>query len=803
MDINKLMGALTREEKVALVSGADQWHTVRIPRLDIPAIMVSDGPHGLRKQAGEGDRLGIGQSTRATCFPPAATSANSWDPSLLFAMGEAIGKEALQAGVSVVLGPGINIKRSPLCGRNFEYFSEDPYLTGELATAWVDGIQSLGVGACVKHFAANNQERWRMLNDSLVDERALREIYLAAFEKVVRKAQPWALMPAYNKLNGTYCCENQELLDSILRVEWGFKGATISDWGAVNDPTLSIKAGLDLEMPASYGVSAKQLGEDLASGRLTEQTLNHSVHRVLDLVSNGQAHKGEHPCDFEAHHALARQIATESAVLLKNEEAILPISPQATIAIVGHFAEHPRYQGTGSSLINPTRLDTMLELLDSEDVEYQYAQGYDLEYDEPREDLLAEACSVAAAADVAVILAGLTARYESEGYDRTHLELPPSHQALIQRIAQVNHNVVVVLSAGAPVAMPWLPDVKGVLHTYLGGQGGAGAALDLLFGKVNPSGKLAESYPLRLEDCLATEYFANNRDVTEYRESIFVGYRYYDAARKEVLFPFGYGLSYTTFGYEDLDVSARELTDKDSLTVRCTVRNTGVIAGAEVVQLYVGIDTSHLFRAPKELKAFQKVYLEPGEARTVEFVLDWRTFAYYNVELQDWHVEAGEYSIRVGTSSRDLPLVAAVQIAAGQPEAEIPDYRSVAPAYYQLEDPGLQISEDEFKAIYGREFPRPYTGSERFHSNSTLEDLKSTVLGRLVLIFAKKYLWKMTGVSDESDPLWIMSWKSTLEMPLRSIGPMSGGTIPANLVQGLLAWVNGKRLQALKLWIFP
>jgi beta-glucosidase len=800
MDINRLIGALTREEKVALVSGADQWHTVAIPRLGIPAIMVSDGPHGLRKQVAEGDHLGIGVSVPATCFPPATTSANSWDPSLLFAMGEAIGREAIQEGVSVVLGPGINIKRTPLCGRNFEYFSEDPYLTGELATAWIEGIQSMGIGACVKHFAANNQERWRMLNDSLVDDRAFREIYLAGFEKAVTKGKPWTVMPAYNRLNGAYCCENHELLHSILRTEWGFAGATISDWGAVNDPVLSIKAGLDLEMPASYGVSAEQIKEGLASGRITELVLNKSVKRVLDLVSKGQAEKPEYQCDLEANHALARTIATESAVLLKNDQEILPLSTKETIAIVGQFAEHPRYQGTGSSLINPTKVDTILQLLELEEAEYKYAKGYELKHDEINEDFIAEACQVAAEVDVALVFAGLTARFESEGYDRTHLELPPSHNALIQRIAEVNPNVVVVLSAGAPVTMPWLHEVRGVLHTYLGGQGGAGAVLDLLYGRANPSGKLAESYPLELKDCLATEYFAYDRNQTEYRESVFVGYRYYDAAEKDVLFPFGYGLSYTQFSYGDLDVSSPSFVDTDSISVRCTIKNIGSVAGAEIVQLYVGKETSRLFRAPRELKGFQKIYLKPGEAKAIEFTLNPRSFTYFNVDIRDWHVEAGEYEILVGASSRDLRLAATVQIESTRPEVQVPDYRSSAPAYYRLGNPGLEISREEFQALYGKKFPVPYGGSRRFHNNSTLQDLRATALGRLVLVFAKKYLWKMTGATDERDPLWIMSWSSTLEMPLRSIVAMSGGTIPKNLVEGLLAWANGERLRALRYW---
>lgn len=802
MNINRLVETMTREEKVALVSGYDQWHTVEIPCLGIPSIMVSDGPHGLRKQGAEGDHLGIGISTPSTCFPPAATSANSWDPGLLYAMGQAIGEEALQEGVSVVLGPGVNIKRSPLCGRNFEYFSEDPWLAGELAKGWIEGVQSIGVGACIKHFAANSQERWRMLNDSLVDERALREIYLAAFEHAVREAQPWTLMPAYNKLNGAYCCENQELLESILRTEWGFEGATISDWGAVNDPTLSIKAGLDLEMPASYGVSAQQLEEDLVSGRLTEHALNKAVRRVLELVAKGQAQKREFRYDADAHHGLARKIAAESAVLLKNTDGVLPLSKEQKVCIVGQFAEHPRYQGTGSSQINPSRLDTILGLLEKEKAPYTYAKGYELEHDEINEELIADACTLAAEADVAVIFAGLTARFESEGYDRAHLGLPPSHNELISRVAQVNRNVVVVLSAGAPVTMPWLDQVKGVLHTYLGGQAGASATLDLLYGKVNPSGKLAESYPLRLEDCLSSEYFSYSRDQTEYRESIFVGYRYYDAARKEVLFPFGYGLSYTQFSYGELELSATEQLDSDSLTVRCKVTNTGDVAGAEIVQLYVGRDSSRIYRAPRELKGFKKVYLEPGETQTVEFVLTPRSFAYYNMEIRDWHVEPGEYQISVGASSRDLPLVASIKINAVQQDVEVPDYRSLAPVYYHLDRGDIKISQEDFQTVYGRPFPKSHDALPRFHGNSTLEDLQVTLLGRLVLRFAKRYLWKMTGATDEDDPLWIMTWTSTREMPLRSMVAMSGGTIPPHMVQGLLAWANGERLRALKLWVF-
>lgn len=799
--MDRLIAKLTREEKIALVSGAGQWHTAAIPRLGIPSIQMCDGPHGLRIPAGKGDHLGIGESLPATCFPTAATTANSWDPDLLWAMGKAMGEEALEAGISVVLGPGINVKRSPLCGRNFEYFSEDPHLTGELAAAWIKGLQSVGIGASLKHFAANNQEKWRMLNDSLVDERALREIYLAAFEKAVREAQPWTVMAAYNKVNGTYACENATLLTDILRKEWGFQGAVISDWGAVNDPGLSIKAGLDLEMPASHGVSAAKLRKDLSTGRLTEAELNKAVRRVLDLVFKGEANKRRAECDLEAHHGLAREIAAQSAVLLKNEGGILPLKRGQKIAVLGQFAVQPRYQGAGSSLINPTKLETVVEELNREGIQFEYAPGYSLDSGEVDEELLAEACAQAEASEVVLIFAGLPAQYESEGYDRENLDLPPNHNALIERVSQVNPNVIVILSAGSPTTLPWLEQVRAVLHTYLGGQGGAGAAVDILFGKVNPSGKLAESYPLKLEDCPAQVTFARERSQTKYGESIFVGYRYYDAAQKEVLFPFGFGLSYTTFSYEGMELSAQRIRDTDSLTVRCTIKNVGERGGAEVIQLYVGKRESVLFRAPKELKGFAKVFLEPGEAKTVEFELTGRSFAFYNAQTQCWQVEEGEYEILVGASSRDLPLGAKVYVETSRPELAVPDYRSQAPGYYNLPLAGAEISEADFRAVYGREFPLPVLPGPPFHENSTLEDLQQTRIGRLVLKFAKRYLQQETGLSDEADPTWLMTWRGTLELPLRSIVALSGGRIPEHLVQGLLAWANGRRGKALRIWL--
>lgn len=801
MKINRIVDSLELDEKIALVSGADQWQTTAIPRLNIPSLMVADGPHGLRRQTEDGDHLGIGTSESATCFPPAATSANSWDPDLLFAMGQAIGQEALYQGVAVVLGPGVNIKRSPLCGRNFEYFSEDPCLTGELARAWIQGVQSVGVGTSLKHFAGNNQERWRMLNDSLIDQRALREIYLVAFENAVREAQPWTVMAAYNKLNGLYCCEHPQLLTSILRKEWGFQGAVLSDWGAVNDPVLAIKAGLDLEMPASLGVSAAQVRSDLSTGRLTEPQLNRAVRNVLNLALKEQAqNQADSHFDVAKHHDLARKIAGESAVLLKNAGNILPLNSKQKVVLIGEFVRTPRYQGTGSSQVNPTRLDTVLDQFREQQLEYQFVPGYTLDRDEISEALIAEACSAVEGADVAVIFAGLISQYESEGYDRQHLDLPPAHNELIRRVAEVNPNLVVVLSGGAPVTMPWLDQVQAVLHTYLGGQAGASAVVDLLFGKVNPSGKLAESYPLKLEDHPANEYFAYDRVQTEYRESIFVGYRYYDAAEKEVLFPFGYGLSYTKFSYANLTVSSRSFLDTSPLTVRCTVKNVGKRAGAEIVQLYVGKIASSLFRAPRELRGFQKIWLEPGESKTVQFTVDYRSFAYYNVLIEDWHVEPGQYQISIGSSSRDLLLQATVEVESSQPEVLVPNYRETAPAYYNLTVPSTRLTKQDFLAVYGKELPKKETPGKPFHGNSTLEDLQETRIGRVVAKQVRRQLGKMIAVEDEQNPLWQMAWRMILEMPLRSVVSLSEGRIPHHLVLVLLAWANGQYGLALKCW---
>ncbi len=665
-DINKLISQMTLEEKASLCSGLDFWHTQPIERLDIPAVMVTDGPHGLRKQGGSGDHLGLGDSVPATCFPTAAGLASSWNRELLHQVGEAIGQEAQAEQVAIVLGPGTNIKRSPLCGRNFEYFSEDPYLSSELAASHIQGVQSQDVGTSLKHFAANNQEERRMSVDTIVDERTLREIYLASFEGAVKQGKPWTVMCSYNKLNGTYTGENEYLLTDILRREWGFEGFVVSDWGAVNERVDALKAGLELEMPANGGIGDAKIVAAVKDGKLDEKILDRAVEQLLRFVFNAiELQKPNATFDPNEHHQLARRVAAESMVLLKNDHNLLPLSKKGRVAVIGEFAVQPRYQGSGSSHINPTQLDQALDeirkLVDSES-EVTYAPGYDLDSDDVKDELVQEAVKLAGEADVVILFTGLPDRYESEGYDRTHLELPLNHKQLIKELAAVQPNLVVVLSNGSPVTMPWLDQTSAVLEGYLGGQAGGGAVADLLFGEVNPSGKLPETFPVQLSDNPSFLNFPGEGDRVEYREGIFVGYRYYDTKQLEPLFPFGYGLSYTSFEYSELQVDRTSMTDQDTVNVQVTVRNTGSRRGQEIVQLYVHDPESSVIRPEQELKGFAKVALEPGESKTVSFMLDKRAFAYYHTELRDWHVETGEYELRIGASSRDIRLKQTIEV---------------------------------------------------------------------------------------------------------------------------------------------
>jgi beta-glucosidase len=665
-DIKHIISQMTLEEKAGLCSGLDFWHTKAVERLGIPSIMVTDGPHGLRKQAETADHLGMAGSVPSTCFPAGATLASSWDRSLIEKVGVALGEECQAESVSVLLGPAANIKRSPLCGRNFEYLSEDPYLSSEMAAYHIKGIQSQGIGTSLKHFAVNNQEHRRLSVDAVLDERTLREIYLASFEGAVKKSQPWTVMCAYNRVNGEYCSENEYLLTSILKEEWGHEGFVVSDWGAVNERPAGLKAGLELEMPSSSGLGDKKIVDAVKSGTLSEEVLDKAVERLLKVVFKAVDNKKENAVyDKKEHHRLAREVARECMVLLKNEDNVLPLKKSGKIAVIGGFVNTPRYQGGGSSHINPTEVDNVLDeirKLADENAEIVFAEGFDLNSDNSDEKLVAEAKEAAVNCEVAVIFAGLPDRYESEGYDRKHMSIPENQIKLIEAVAEVQKNVVVVLSNGSPVEMPWLGKVKGVLEGYLGGQAGGGAIADLLFGAANPSGKLAETFPIKLSDNPSYLNFPGEGDRVEYKEGLFVGYRYYDKKEMNTLFPFGHGLSYTSFEYTEISVDKKEITDMNTVTVAVKVKNTGSLAGKEVVQLYVKDVESSVIRPEKELKGFEKVELQPGEEKTVTFILDKRAFAYYNSEIKDWHVESGEFEILIGSSSKDILLKECIKV---------------------------------------------------------------------------------------------------------------------------------------------
>ena len=663
-DLKKIVSEMTLEEKAGMCSGLDFWHLKEVEHLGIPKVMVSDGPHGLRKQDEKGDHLGINDSIKAVCFPPAVLSACSFDRGLMEEMGKAIGREAQANDVSVVLGPAVNIKRSPLCGRNFEYYSEDPYLAGEIAAAFVKGVQSQHVGTSIKHFAANNQEYRRMSSSSEVDERTLREIYFPAFETAVKKAQPYTFMCSYNQINGTFASENKWLLTDVLRGEWGFKGYVMSDWGAVNDRVKGLEAGLELEMPASGGDNDAMIVKAVKDGALEEKILDQAVERILRIIFEYADHRKPQEFTMEKDHEEAQHIAEESMVRLKNENHILPLKTSEKAAFIGGFARNPRFQGGGSSHINCFKTTNVLDSVPC-DVQVVYAEGFPADRDFYDKALADEAVKAAAEADKAVIFAGLPESFESEGYDRSHMRLPECQNRLITEILKVQPNTVIVLHNGSPVEMPWLGEIKGLLETYLGGQAGGAAAANILYGKINPSGKLAETMPLKLSDNPSYLNFGGGEKV-EYREGIFVGYRYYDTKEMDVAFPFGYGLSYTTFAYSNLKLSMENPTEKDTVMVSADVTNTGKSAGKEVVQLYIRDLTGSAIRPEKELKGFEKVFLEPGETKTVTMELNKRSFAWYNTKLHDWFAASGDYEILVGASSRDIRLTETLHLNSSQ-----------------------------------------------------------------------------------------------------------------------------------------
>jgi len=752
--IKKIISEMTLEEKAGLCSGLDFWHTKSVKRLGIPSIMMADGPHGLRKQSGEIEHLGINASVPATCFPSGATLACSWDRKLIEKVGIALGEECQAEGVSIILGPSANIKRSPLCGRNFEYFSEDPYLSSQMAEYHIKGVQSQGVGTSLKHFAANNQEHRRMSVDTIVDERALREIYLASFEEAVKQAQPWTVMCAYNKVSGEYCSENKYLLTDILKDEWGHKGFVVSDWEAVNERVKGLTAGLELEMPSSGGIGDKKIVKAVESGQLAEEVINKAVERLLTVIFKAENNKKENASyDKDEHHQLAREVAGECVVLLKNEDNILPLKKNGAIALIGGFAKIPRYQGGGSSHINPTKIDNAhdeMVKIAGNSAKITYTQGYPIDSDEIDESLINEAKEAAKNTDVAVVFVGLPERYESEGYDRNHMDIPESHKNLIEAVAEVQKNIVVVLSNGAPIEIPWVDKVKGIVEIYLGGQAVGGAIADILFGITNPCGKLAETFPMKLSHNPSHINFPGKEDKVEYREGLFVGYRYYDAKEIEPLFPFGYGLSYTNFKYTDISVDKNEVKDTDTVTVKVKVKNTGSIAGKEIIQLYVRDVESSVIRPLKELKGFEKVELQPGEEKKVTFILDKRSFAYYNVDLKDWYVESGDFEILIGKSSKEIVLKETVKV---QSTVNL---------------------------------------RKKFHRNSTVGDLMNDPKGKMIIEKMMQQFKQHNGMSFDLSQMENSEMGQAMikYMPLRSLINFSSGVLNDEMLDDLIVRLN-------------
>ena len=770
-----LLKKLTLEEKCALLSGAETFKTRGMPEHGIPQIWLSDGPHGLRKQAGESDHLGLNPSVPATCFPTASAVANSWDAALGEEIGAALGEEAAAQEVSVVLGPGLNMKRNPLCGRSFEYFSEDPYLAGKLAAGYIRGIQSKGVAACPKHFAVNSQETRRMASDSIVDERTLREIYLTGFEIAVKEGHPRSIMSSYNLVNGTYANENKHLLMEILRGEWGFDGAVITDWGGSNDHALGVKNGSTLEMPAPGGDSVRELLAAVESGKITESDIDARLSELLPLVFDTKAALDAAPREFDAaaHHALARRAAAESLVLLKNEGALLPLAAGTKVAVIGDFAKNPRYQGAGSSMVNSTQVDVLLDkLIDSELNVIGYQQGFD-RHGKPDAALQKSACELAAQANTVILCMGLDEIAESEGLDRSNLRLAQNQVDLLQAVAAVNPKIVVVLYSGSVVETPWLDNCQALLYAALGGQAGAGAVADALAGKVNPCGKLAETWPLAYADIPSAVGFATRRKTVEYREGLYIGYRYFTTAEKAVRFPFGYGMSYTTFAYSDMAA--------DEQGVSLTVTNTGSVAGTEIVQLYVAKKSSELFRPAKELKGFARVTLAPGEKQRITIMLDDKAFRFWNVKANRWEIEGGEYELLVGASVEDIRLCEKISVHG---TATVHPYEDVDLDCYYKGDV-LSVSDADFEKLLGHPIPN---GKTKIDRNLTLGELNHarSPLGWLVWLVLT-ILLDASYKRGKPDLNILFQYN----MPLRALAKMTNGAISMGMVDGIVMELQG------------
>lgn len=786
VSLDEVVAGLTLDEKISLVSGKDFWHTVNIDDspVKIPSVMVSDGPHGLRKQQDAADNLGINDSIKAICFPSAAGLASSFDVELMKEVGETLGEECQAENVSTILGPAINIKRSPLCGRNFEYFSEDPVVAGKMSAAYINGVQSKNTGTSLKHFAVNNQEKRRFTVSAEVDERTLREIYLPGFETAVKDAQPWTVMCSYNRVNGEQVSESRKLLTDILRDEWGFKGMVVSDWGAVNNRVKGLEAGLDLEMPGTFGLSAKKIKAAIESGELSEETLDQSCKRVINLAFKWTQNRLECEFDREEHHNRAKETALKTMVLLKNENNILPLDKNKKIAFIGEYAKKPRYQGGGSSHINSYKVtDAYSEA--AKKYSLMYSTGFGVDDKTVDDTLVADAVRVAGDADIAVIFAGLPESIESESFDRSNMKLPECQNLLIEKIAEVQKNIVVVLHNGAPVEMPWIDKVSGVLEAYLAGEAVGEAETEILFGEANPCGKLAETFPVKLSDTPCYNSFPGTYNTVEYREGIFVGYRYYETAKKEVLFPFGHGLSYTTFKYSNLKLDKTSITpETEDLAVSLEVKNTGSMDGEEVVQVYVSPKGKTIFRSDIELKGFTKVSLKAGESKLVTVHLDKRAFAYYNIDEKDFVCDDGKYAIKVGASVADIRLDADV-VLTGFGVHKNP-YSEEVNALYAGKDAN-EINRAGFEKLLGREIvvdkpERPLSWENCF------SDMKGTKIGDLLESVISLVSSKMSMNIGSAE----MIYAGAMETPVRTLVAMSNGVVTEGLGNALVDLMNGK-----------
>ncbi len=776
-----IVSRMTVDEKCGFLSGKNFWQTRSCKRLGVESITLTDGPHGVRRQEGSGDQLGLNASLPATCYPTAATIANSWDPDLGEELGRHLGAEAVSQDVSVLLGPGLNIKRNPLCGRNFEYFSEDPYLSGKMAAAYIRGIQANGISACPKHFAANNVELRRMASDSVVDERTLREIYLTGFEIAVKEGHPRSIMSSYNRVNGVYAHENPLLLRDILRGEWGFDGIVVSDWGACNDIMAGVQAGSNLEMPGSGGDGPEQLVKALRAGRLSLDEVDQRVDELLDVVLSVREaadRAGNHSFDVEAHHAFAQCCSEESIVLLKNEDAILPLAPGAKVALIGEFARKARYQGAGSSAVNCTKLDHTLDVIGDFDLNLVgFEPGYP-RHGAPDDAMIKNAVALARDAEIVLLYLGLDEISESEGLDRADMKLPECQIQLLEAVSAVNPNVVAVLSAGSAVEMPWLDRCRALVHGYLCGQAGARAVLRVLTGAVNPSGRLSETYPLSYADVPSAPYFPQKERTVEYREGPFVGYRYFETAQVPVAFPFGFGMSYTTFEYSNLRADARG--------VSFTLTNAGDRDGAEVAQLYVSARHPRVCRPAKELKGFRKVFLKAGERREVTIPLDDKAFRYWNGVTRRFEIDGGESALMVGASVTDIRLAADITVAGT--DAPACEDLSRLPSYVRGDIKA--VSDAEFAALLGHDIPDGrWSGAIQMNDAvAQLRDARSLKARLLWRVLKRRMDQALTrGVPD-------LNTTFVYNMPIRGIAKVMGGGVSLEMCEGILDIVNGHAL---------